>query len=80
MAKKGANTIVIEAKDSLVNAVNECIQNGVPAAMVSIILEDVLKDLNNNIKKVLDMEKQEYETQLEAESQQVEYVPEEETN
>ena len=34
MAKKGANTIVIEAKDSLVNAVNECIQNGVPAAMV----------------------------------------------
>lgn len=80
MAKKGANTIVIETKDSLVNAVNECIQNGVPAAMVSIILEDVLKELNNNIKKVLEIEKQEYETQLEAENQQVEYVPEEENN
>ena len=44
------------------------------------MLEGILNDLNNNVKKVLDMEKQEYETQLEAESQQVEYVPEEETN
>ena len=46
MAKKGSNTIVIEAKDSLVNTVNNCIQMGIPAAMVSIMLENILHDLN----------------------------------
>ena len=78
MAKKGSNTIVIEAKDSLVNSVNNCIQMGIPASMVSIMLENILNDLNANIKKVLEMEQQEYEQQVQAESQQVEYVPEEE--
>lgn len=73
MAKKGSNTIVIEAKDSLVSTVNDCIQMGVPAAMISIMLENILHDLNSNVKKVLEMEQQ-----VEVESQQVEYVPEEE--
>ena len=78
MAKKGNNTIVVEAKDNLVNAVNECIQMGVPAAMVSIMLENILNDLNTNVKKVLEMEQQEYKQQIEVENQQVEYIPEEE--
>ena len=78
MAKKGNNIIVVEAKDSLVNAVNECIQMGVPAAMVSIMLENILNDLNTNVNKVLEIEQQEYEQQIEVENQQVEYVPEEE--
>lgn len=78
MAKKGNNTIVIEAKDSLVSTVNECIQMGVPAAMVSIMLENILHDLNSNVKKVLEIEQKEYEQQVEVENKQVEYVPEEE--
>lgn len=78
MAKKGSNTIVVEAKDNLVNTVNQCIQMGLPAAMVSIMLENVLNDLNTNVKKVLEMEQEEYEKQVEVENQQVEYVPEEE--
>ena len=78
MAKKGSNTIVIEAKDSLVNTVNECIQMGVPAAMVVIMLENVLHDLNTNVKKVLELEDEEYQKQLVVENEQVEYVPEEE--
>lgn len=78
MAKKGSNTIVIEAKDSLINTVNDCIQMGIPASMVSIMLENILHDLNSNINKVLEMEQQEYEKQVEVESRQVEYVPEEE--
>ena len=78
MAKKGSNTIVVEAKDNLVNTVNQCIQMGVPAAMVSIMLENVLNDLNANVKKVLEMEQEEYNKQVEVENQQVEYVPEEE--
>lgn len=78
MAKKGSNIIVIEAKDSLINTVNDCIQMGIPASMVSIMLENILHDLNSNINKVLEMEQQEYEKQVEVESRQVEYVPEEE--
>ena len=78
MAKKGSNTIVIEAKDSLVNTVNDCIQMGIPVSMVSIMLENILHDLNSNINKVLEMEQQEYEKQVEVENRQVEYVPEEE--
>lgn len=78
MAKKGSNTIVVEAKDNLVNTVNQCIQMGLPAAMVSIMLENVLNDLNTNVKKVLEMEQEEYDKQVEVENQQVEYVPEEE--
>ena len=46
--------------------------------MISIMLENILHDLNSNVKKVLEMEQQEYEQQVEVESQQVEYVPEEE--
>lgn len=78
MAKKGSNTIVIEAKDSLINTVNDCIQMGIPVSMVSIMLENILHDLNSNINKVLEMEQQEYEKQVEVENRQVEYVPEEE--
>lgn len=78
MAKKGSNTIVIEAKDSLVNTVNDCIQMGIPVSMLSIMLENILHDLNSNINKVLEMEQQEYEKQVEVENRQVEYVPEEE--
>lgn len=79
MAKKGSNTIVIEAKDSLVNTVNDCIQMGIPVSMLSIMLENILHDLNSNINKVLEMEQQEYEKQVEVENRQVEYVPEEES-
>lgn len=78
MAKKGSNTIVVEAKDSLVSTVNDCIQMGIPASMVSIMLENILHDLNLNVKKVLEMEQEEYLKQIEVEKQQVEYVPEEE--
>ena len=51
---------------------------GIPVSMVSIMLENILHDLNSNINKVLEMEQQEYEKQVEVENRQVEYVPEEE--
>ena len=47
--------------------------------MVSIIVESLLSDLNNNVKVIIEKEKEEYEHQLEVENNQVEYVPEEET-
>ena len=50
MANKGVNTLVVEAKENLINAINGCIKTGIPAAMVSIIVESLLSDLNNNVK------------------------------
>lgn len=76
MAKKGINTIVVEAKDSIVKTVNDCMKQGLPSAMVSIMLEGILMDLNNNVKKVLETEQDEYNKELEKEKNQVEYIPE----
>lgn len=73
MAQKGANTRVVEAKDKLTNTINECLKYGIPASMVSIIVESLLMDLNNNVKVLLDKEKQEYEEQEKVESEQVVY-------
>lgn len=77
MAKKGANTIVIEGRNNLVNAVNNCIETGIPASMVSIMLENILNDLNTNVQKVIEQEQKDYENQIEIENQQATYVPEE---
>ena len=77
MAKKGANTIVIEGRDNLVNAINNCIETGIPASMVSIMLENILHDLNSNVQKVIEQEQKDYENQIEIENQQATYVPEE---
>ncbi len=76
MAQKRINTIVVEAKDSIVKTVNDCIKQGLPSAMVSIMLEGILMDLNNNVKKVLEAEQKEYEKELKTEKNQVKYVPE----
>ena len=76
MANKGVNTLVVEAKENLINAINGCIKTGIPVAMVSIIVESLLSDLNNNVKVIIEKEKEEYEHQLEVENNQVEYVPE----
>ena len=77
MAKKGANTIVIEGRDNLVNAINNCIEIGIPASMVSIMLENILNDLNTNVQKVIEQEQKDYKNQIEIENQQATYVPEE---
>lgn len=77
MAKKGANTIVIEGRSNLVNAVNNCIETGIPASMVSIMLENILNDLSTNVQKVIEQEQKDYENQIEIENQQATYVPEE---
>ena len=54
MANKGVNTLVLEAKENLINAINGCIKTGIPAAMISIIVESLLSDLNNNVKVIIE--------------------------
>lgn len=76
MAQKGVNTLIVESKTKLTNSINECLQDGIPASMVSIILESLLMDLNNNVKVILEKEQKEYEEKEEAESNQVKYEEE----
>lgn len=76
MAQKGVNTLIVESKTKLTNSINECLQDGIPASMVSIILESLLMDLNNNVKVILEKEQKEYEEKEEAESNQVKYKEE----
>ena len=76
MAQKGVNTLIVESKTKLTNSINECLQDGIPASMVSIILESLLMDLNNNVKVILEKEQKEYEEKEEAESKQVKYEEE----
>lgn len=76
MSNKGVNTLILESKENLIEAINNCIRSGIPAAMVSIIVESLLNDLNNNVKVIVEKEKEEYEHQVEVENNQVEYVPE----
>lgn len=45
--------------------------------MVSIMLENILNDLNTNVQKVIEQEQKDYENQIEIENQQATYVPEE---
>ena len=59
MAQKGVNTLIVESKTKLTNSINECLQDGIPASMVSIILESLLMDLNNNVKVILEKEQKE---------------------
>lgn len=73
MAQKGVNTLIVESKTKLTNSINECLQDGIPASMVSMMLESLLMDLNNNVKVILEKEKQEYEEQEKVESEQVKY-------
>lgn len=75
MAQKGVNTLVVEAKEELTNAINKCLQDGIPAAMVSIMLESLLMDLNNNVKIILGKEKKEYEESVSNE-EEIKYVDE----
>ena len=74
MAQKGVNTLVIETKEELTNAINKCLQDGIPAAMVSITLESLLMDLNNNVKIILEKEKKEYEESVS--NEEIKYVDE----
>ena len=76
MSNKGVNTLILESKENWIEAINNCTRSGIPAAMVSIIVESLLNDLNNNVKVIVEKEKEEYEHQLEVENNQVEYVPE----
>ena len=84
MIKKGVNTRIFDAKSTLTDAVNKTLEDGIPVSMVSIILENILMDLDNHAKTILANERKEYENKvkasLEEEKEQVTFVCEGDKN
>ena len=84
MIEKGVNTRIFDAKSALTDAVNKTLEDGIPVSMVSIILENILMDLDNHAKTILANERKEYEDKvkasLEEEKEQVTFVCKEDKN
>lgn len=84
MIEKGVNTRIFDAKSTLTDAVNKTLEDGIPVSMVSIILENILMDLDNHAKTILANERKEYEDKvkasLEKEKEQVTFVCKEDKN
>ena len=88
MIEKGVNTSIFDAKSALTDAVNKTLEDGIPVSMISIILENILMDLDNHAKTILANERKEYEDKVKAsleeakekEKEQVTFVCKEDKN
>ena len=88
MIEKGVNTRICDAKSALTDAVNKTLEDGIPVSMISIILENILMDLDNHAKTILANERKEYEDKVKAsleeakekEKEQVTFVCKEDKN
>ena len=86
MIEKGVNTRIFDAKSTLTDAVNKTLEDGIPVSMISIILENILMDLDNHAKTILANERKEYEDKVKAsleeskEKEQVTFVCKDENN
>lgn len=80
MAEKGVNTRIVKAKDNLTGAVNQCLEDGIPVSMVSIMIEDILVKLSNQVELVLAKEEKKFKEEQKAESEQVVFTDNETTN
>lgn len=76
MASKGINTVIIESKTAIINAVNDVIKQGVPLSVVKMIFDSVSNELDVALKDVVKREQEEYEAQTKIEAEQVEYTDE----
>lgn len=64
---KGFNTRVEETKTELLNFVNQKLQEGLPLSVLSLIVENILKDVKMEIPKVLEQERKQNEAEREVE-------------
>ena len=76
MAQKGVNTIIVETRKDIANAINNGLKQGLPISVVAMIVENALMELNNGLNAALETEVKTYQEQVQIESEQVEYIPE----
>ena len=76
MAQKGINTLTVETKKNILNAVNTGLEQGLPISIVGIIMEGIMSQINPVLNETLNSEMKAYKEATEVESEQVEYNPE----
>lgn len=73
MVQKGVNTIITETRGNILESINNAIRQGVPTSVVSMIVENIMYEIDKALVKELEREANEYQKQLEIESEQVVY-------
>lgn len=74
MAQKGVNTIIVDTRKDIANAINNGIKQGLPISVIAMIVENALMELNNGVNTALENENKSYQEQLKVQEQQVEWV------
>lgn len=72
--EQGINTIIVETKKELVNAINSAIGKGLPIAVVELMLDSVTSEVKGLVEKALANEKQKAEEEENTKNAQIPYV------
>lgn len=73
--EKGINTIIFEQKNAIAQSINEAMQTGLPMIVIQMMLAEFLQEIDDQTKKILTKENEEYQKGLEIEKEQVKYEP-----
>ena len=78
--KKGINSMIQEFRETLTNEINKSLNEGMPIMVTSLVLENLLMEVQNNAESIIQQEqKQMEEAQKSMESQVVWEDPEKES-
>lgn len=70
MAYKGINTIIVEMRQELIELTNKYLNLGVPAFVVQMLQEGLVRDLSAVANEQMLQEKEQYENALEQEAKE----------
>lgn len=70
MAYKGINTIIVEMRQELIELTNKYLNLGVPASVVQMLQEGLVRDLSTVANEQMVQEKEQYESALEQEAKE----------
>lgn len=66
------NSSIFNAKQEILDCVNKQLNNGVPIASISLILEVMLREVNEQTKNVISREQEEFKEQVHKEEGETE--------
>lgn len=70
MVYKGINTIIVEMRQELIELTNKYLNLGVPATVVQMLQEGLVRDLTAVASEQMAQEKEQYENALEQEAKE----------
>lgn len=75
--EKGINTLIKETKDNITKAINGGLVIGLPIAVIDLMVDNIMFEIKNSLNNALQQEQIKHNEYLQAESEQVEWVDEE---